>query len=82
MKQVLYIDAQREGYAIGQIHSTMTVAELISYLEQFDEDTPVYLRHDGGYTYGGINWNSFADGEIGGEDTDEDTDEDTGDEEL
>ena len=71
MKQVLYIDAQREGYDIGQIHSTMTVSELISYLEQFDENTPVYLRHDGGYTYGGINWNSFADGEIGSEDTDE-----------
>ena len=73
MKQVLYIDAGREGYGIDQIHSTMTVAELISCLEQFDEDTPVYLRHDGGYTYGGINWNSFADEEIGGENTDEDT---------
>ena len=64
MKQVLYIDAQREGYAVGQIHSTMTVAEFMNYLEQFDEDTPVYLRHDGGYTYGGISWNSFADEEI------------------
>ena len=71
MKQVLYIDAERPGYSIDQIHSTMTAGELMNYLEQFDEDTPVYLRHDGGYTYGGINWNSFADGKIGGEDTDE-----------
>ena len=71
MKQVLYIDAERTGYSIDQIHSTMTAGELMNYLEQFDEDTPVYLRHDGGYTYGGINWNSFADGKIGGEDTDE-----------
>ena len=68
MKQVLYIDAGRDGYGIDQIHSTMTVAELMSYLEQFDEDTSVYLRHDGGYTYGGIGWNSFSDEEIDGED--------------
>ena len=67
MKQVLYINAEREGYAIDQIHNTMTVGDLISYLEQFDEDTPVYLKHDNGYTYGGIKWNSFEDGE-----TDED----------
>ena len=67
MKQVLYINAEREGYAIDQIHSTMTVGDLIAYLEQFDEETPVYLKHDNGYTYGGIKWNSFEDGE-----TDED----------
>ena len=39
----------------------MTVGELIRYLEDFDEDTPVYLKHDNGYTYGGIRWNSFED---------------------
>ena len=44
MKQVLYIDAERTGYSIDQIHSTMTAGELISYLEQFDEDTPVCSR--------------------------------------
>ncbi|MEA4896880.1 MAG: hypothetical protein VB115_01420 [Christensenellaceae bacterium] len=70
MKQVLYIDAEREGYGIDQIRNTMTVGELIGYLEQFDEDTPVYLRHDRGYTYGGINWNSFED-----EDHDEESEE-------
>ena len=32
----------------------MTVRDLIDYLEQFDEEAQVYLRHDGGYTYGGI----------------------------
>ena len=53
-KQVIKIEAQREGYALNQITSTMTVGELIAYLEQFDEDTKVYLSHDGGYTYGGI----------------------------
>lgn len=54
MKRVLYIAAQREGYGIDQIRHTMTVRDLIDYLEQFDEAAQVYLRHDGGYTYGGI----------------------------
>ena len=64
MKQVLYIDAKREGYSIGQIQRTMTVGELIDYLQQFGEDTHVYLRHDRGYTYGGISMNSFEDEDL------------------
>lgn len=64
MKQVLYIDAKREGYGIDQIRRTMTVGELIDYLQQFDEDTQVYLRHDRGYTYGGISMNSFEDEDL------------------
>lgn len=70
MKSVLYIKAEREGYSISQIRKTMTVSDLISYLEQFDEDAPVYLKHDGGYTYGSINWESFEDNEEDGEDYD------------
>lgn len=50
----VFINANRTGYAPDQIHHTMTVGDLIAYLEQFDEDAPVYLKHDGGYTYGGI----------------------------
>ena len=42
----------------------MTVGELIAYLEQFDEDAQVYLKHDGGYTYGGITEWCFEDGEL------------------
>lgn len=63
MKQVLYIDAQREGYSTDQIRNTMTVEELIAYLEQFDGDTQVYLRHGRGYTYGSITSNIFEDDE-------------------
>jgi len=44
----------REGYAIDQIVRTMTAGQLISMLEDYDEDTPVYLSFDNGYTYGGI----------------------------
>lgn len=59
----LIIEANREGYAIDQIRRTMTVGELMAMLEQFDEDTPVYLGHDrqsyGFYTYGGITEDCF-----------------------
>ena len=52
----LYINSHRTGYAPEQIRHTMTVAELIAALEDFPEDAPVYLKHDNGYTYGGISW--------------------------
>ena len=44
----------REGYGIDQIRRTMTAGELIN-----DEDTPVYLSFDNGYTYGGITEGRF-----------------------
>ena len=55
----LYINAHRTGYAPDQIRHTMTVAELIAALEYFPEDAPVYLKHDNGYTYGGINFSDL-----------------------
>ena len=60
MAEILILNAEREGYAIAQIRSTMTVAELMAFLEELDEDTPVYLSHDNGYTYGGIRADSFG----------------------
>lgn len=59
----LFIDGRREGYGTDQIRETMTVGELIAYLEQFDEDEKVYLRNDGGYTYGSITETSFEESE-------------------
>ena len=53
------IEANREGYGFDQIRNTMTVRELIDYLEQFNEDAKVYLSHDNGYTYGGITERCF-----------------------
>jgi hypothetical protein len=66
----LLIDAERTGYAPSQVLETMTVGDLISWLSQFDEDRRVFLRHDGGYTYGGITERSFetAEDEWDGED--------------
>lgn len=65
-KQVILLDARREGYSVGQVGNTMTVGELISYLqENYDEDTPIYLSHDNGYTYGGITEGRFTDDWLG-----------------
>lgn len=49
----------REGYGIDQVRRTMTVGELIDFLAQYSEDTPVYLSFDNGYTYGGITESRF-----------------------
>ena len=49
----------RGGYGVDQIHETMTVGELIAFLENYAEDTPIYLSFDNGYTYGGITENRF-----------------------
>ena len=57
-KPAILIEAQRQGYNPDQIHRTMTVEELIGLLEdfmvEFCEDVEVFLSHDNGYTYGGI----------------------------
>lgn len=58
-QRVIKIEAKREGYSINQVSNTMTVGELIAYLEQFDENDKVYLSHDNGYTYGGIHYNDI-----------------------
>ncbi|MBQ6214002.1 MAG: hypothetical protein IJJ67_01090 [Oscillospiraceae bacterium] len=60
MAEILILNAEREAYAIAQIRSTMTVGELMAFLDEFDEDTPVYLSHDNGYTYGGVRADSFG----------------------
>lgn len=57
--EVLYIEGRRNGYGIDQCGRTMTVGELIEFLSQFDEDMPIYLKNDNGYTYGNITENSF-----------------------
>lgn len=59
--QNVIIEAGKDGYSIEQVSDTMTVAELIAYLEQYPDDAKIYLSHDNGYTYGGIHWDSFKD---------------------
>lgn len=59
----LYIEGRREGYAPSQCRKTMTVGELQAFLDNFDEDTPVYLSNDRGYTFGSITESSFEESE-------------------
>ena len=55
----VYLDTTRSGYGPDQCPPTLTVAELIELLEELDPDAQVFLRNDGGYTYGHINRYSF-----------------------
>ena len=59
----LKLNAERSGYAVSQVRRTMTVADLKSLLEDFDDELPVYLSHDNGYTYGGLTESSFEETE-------------------
>lgn len=58
----LIIRADRESYGKDDVR-TMTVGELIAFLEEFDEDAQVILSHDNGYTYGGLRTSSFYEDE-------------------
>ena len=63
-KTVLTIDGRRTGYTINQVltyENTLTVGELKEYLEGFDDDTPVLINNNNGYTYGEITYDSFKD---------------------
>ena len=56
-KQVIFIEAKREGYTIEQAENereAITVGELMRLLEDFDEDTKVYISNDNSYTYGSV----------------------------
>lgn len=54
-KDILMIHADNTGYDINQIKETMTVGELIKFLEDnYDEDKQIYMSFDNGFTYGGI----------------------------
>lgn len=64
MENGVFIAGRRNGYSPDQCGNTMTVGELINYLEQFDEDAKVYLKNDNGYTYGSITWTSFEEGDV------------------
>ena len=55
MRKAIVFEASRDGYGIDQVaDKAMTVGELISFLQDFDEDRLVILSHDRGYTYGVI----------------------------
>lgn len=49
---VITFEAEREGYTRGQVYAPLTAGELREFLEQYEDNTLIYLSHDRGYTYG------------------------------
>lgn len=77
MAKAIYIEGRRNGYAAKQCGKTMTVGELIDFLSGYSNDTPVYLKNDGGYTFGNIDSWSFETEDLEDEeDEEEEEDED------
>ncbi len=66
-REPLFINANNNGYEPSQCGRTLTVGELIELLSYFDEDRPVYLRFDDGYSYGSIGEYDFNTAEDLGE---------------
>lgn len=65
MKDMVYIEAERDCYSPAEAaKKTMTVGELISLLDGYDENTPIILSHDNGYTYGWIKESRVLDGQF------------------
>ena len=71
-KKALLLEANRTGYSIDQIGRTMSVGELIALLEDYDEDTLVYVSNDNGYTFGEVTEYDFREAEQDEEEDDED----------
>lgn len=50
----VYINNNRDGYTPDQCYKTLTVGELMEILEDYPADAEVFVKNDGGYTYGSI----------------------------
>jgi hypothetical protein len=53
-KSMLVLEESRDGKTIVRKPNMVTIGKLISALEQYDDDTPVYINHDNDYIYVGI----------------------------
>lgn len=53
-KLILAISACKECYGVDEVGSTMTVRDIVDFLNQYPDDTPVCISNDGGFTYGKI----------------------------
>ena len=68
----LKIRGVRDGYTPSQCGHTMTVGELIRYLECFESDMSIYLSNDKGHTYGSVTAYTVYPAYYDDEDDDED----------
>lgn len=71
MKQIVLIEAHRDCYSTNQIRRTLTAGELINLLSDYDEDTPIAISNDYGYTFGSIGWDDIREEEIETEEEEE-----------
>ena len=55
----LIINTSKDAYSVRDIYDTMTVGDLKAFLEDLEDDTPIYLSFDNGYTYGAIKENTM-----------------------
>lgn len=53
----LIINTSRDAYSTSDVYGTMTVGDLKAFLEDLEDDTPIYLSFDSGYTYGALKEN-------------------------
>lgn len=61
-KTIVTLEATRTDYSAREAaRETITVGELISYLEQYDENSPVVFSNDNGYTYGYLDSSTVGD---------------------
>lgn len=68
-KTIVTLEATRTDYSAKEAaRHTLTVGELISYLEQYDEEAPVVFSNDNGYTYGNLSAGTVSDVEVEEED--------------
>jgi len=71
------IEGNRDCYSPQQV-SSCTVGEFIEYLSNYDEDMPLYLVNDNGYTFGSLGQYDVSehyindDGDLDGEEDEDD----------
>ena len=67
-KKMLLFTGNRDGYSPEQCHHTMTIREMIEYLEDIadchGDDIELFLSNDNGYTYGSISFDDINSGEV------------------
>lgn len=58
--EFMRIETSRDKYSARDCFDrTMTVGDLKYMLEDYDEETPIVLSFDGGYTYGRLTMDSI-----------------------
>ena len=57
--KALILNTSNDAYSPKDVRITLTAGELRAFLEDYDDETPIILGFDNGYTYGGFLYESF-----------------------